>query len=289
MMDIMDKRDRSTLFRDRLLAALADKPLSQSALARAVGVNRSTITQILDPDAPRLPGGHIVGAMAEVLGVSTDWLLGLSDHPEQVQAVMAATAALQPAHRAMIDEQILGWHEEAAGYKIRHVPATLPDMLKTREMLHWEYAPHLGRTPQEAMTQGAARLDKMRSGQSDFEIALPQDALISFARGTGYYDGLPVAIRAAQIEHLIDICQTHYPSLRVTLFDARQVFSAPLTVFGPLLAVLYVGSHHIVFRDRDRLRAITQHFDGLVRAATVPARDLPDWLRALWKTPENHT
>ena len=281
MMIQIDKRDRALLFRDRLIAGLAEKDMSQSALARAIGVNRSTITQILDADAPRLPGGHAVGAMATALGVSSDWLLGLSDHPEQVEAVVAATAALQPARRALIDEQILGWHEEAAGYKIRHVPATLPDMLKTRDLLHWEYAPHLGRTPQEAILQGEARLDKLRGGQSDFEIALPQDELISFAQGSGYYEGLPEDLRRAQIDRLIGICETHYPSLRVTLFDARQVFSAPLTVFGPLLAVLYVGSHHIVFRDRDRLRAITQHFDGLVRAATVPARDLPDWLRSL--------
>ena len=65
------------------------------------------------------------------------------------------------------------------------------------------------------------------------------------------------------------------------LFDARRIFSAPVTVFGPLMAVLYSGRHYIVFRDRERVQALTEDFDALVREATVTARVLPDMLARL--------
>ena len=55
----------------------------------------------------------------------------------------------------------------------------------------------------------------------------------------------------------------------------------PVTVFGPLLAVLYVGLHYLAFRDIERVRAFTDHFDGLVREARVSSRDWPDHLRGL--------
>jgi hypothetical protein len=50
------------------------------------------------------------------------------------------------------------------------------------------------------------------------------------------------------------------------------VFSAPLTVFGPQLAVIYVGRHYVAFRDRERVRANSRHFDWLVREAKVSDR-----------------
>ena len=48
-----------------------------------------------------------------------------------------------------------------------------------------------------------------------------------------------------------------------------------MTVFGPLLAVLYLGRHYIAFRDRQRVAGFAQHFDWLVREAEHGARDFP--------------
>ena len=72
-----------------------------------------------------------------------------------------------------------------------------------------------------------------------------------------------------------------YPALRLYLFDARRVFSAPVTVFGPLLAVIYLGRHYVAFRDSQRVGAITQHFDWLVKEAAFSAREVPGHLRLL--------
>ncbi|MBD3788697.1 MAG: transcriptional regulator, partial [Sphingomonadales bacterium] len=182
---------------------------------------------------------------------------------------------------ALIDETIFAWHQEAAGYKIRHVPATLPDMLKTPAMLQWEYEPQLGRTAEQAIGASQDRLTWMRGARSDYEIAVPLHELEAFAAGAGYYAGLPAAVRLDQIDRILTLYDQLYPALRMYAFDARRVFSAPVTIFGPLLAVVYLGRHYLAFRDSERVAGISQHFDWLVREAAVGARDMPDHLRRL--------
>jgi transcriptional regulator with XRE-family HTH domain len=275
MVTKLDKRDRSALFRRRLLSAMQSKGTSRAALARTIGVDRSTVSQLLTSEEARLPNAQVVAEIAVALGVTADWLLGVSDRPEQAADLIAATVTMSPAQRALIDEQIFDWHREADGYKIRHVPARLPDLLKTREMLEWEYAPHLGRSADAAIAASEVRLDWMRRSSSDYEIAIPLFEVDSFVNGTGYYEGLPDRIRVAQLARFAEIHDQLYPSLRVFLFDARRLLSAPLTVFGPLLAVIYVGQHYLAFRDTERVRALTLHFDRLVREARVSARDFP--------------
>jgi transcriptional regulator with XRE-family HTH domain len=279
----MDKRHRAHLFRTRLHDALSRTGTNQSDLARATGVDRSTISQLLRDDAARLPNAHVVGACAEVLGVSADWLLGLAEHPENAADLMASALTLTDAPRALVDEQIYNWHREANGYKIRHVPAALPDMLKTQQVLEWEYGPHLGRTAEQAITASATRLSWMRQSASDYEIAMPLYEIQSFVAGTGYYEGLPRKLRQQQVGHWLDLTNALYPRLRLYLFDARQVYSAPITVFGPLLAVIYVGRNYLAFRDTQRVRAFSDHFDHLVREARIAARDMPNHLSKLKK------
>src|SRR6056297_2546001 len=277
----MDKRERARVFRNRLLDAINRARSTQSALARKTGVDRSTISQLLRDDAARLPNAHVVGACAEALGVSADWLLGLAEHPENATDLLASALTLTNAPRALVDQQIFDWHREAEGYKIRHVPAALPDMLKTTEVLSWEYGPHLGRTAEQAINASAKRLDWMRQSASDYEIAMPLYEIQSFVEGTGYYDGPSRDMRLQQIDHLIDLTRTLYPRVRVYLFDARRLFSAPITVFGPLLSVIYVGRNYLAFRDTRRVRAFSDHFDHLVREAQITARGFPDHLADL--------
>ena len=275
------KQQRAAQLRSRLAEAMTNAGMSQSTLARHSGVDRSTLSQLLKDDGPRMPGAHLVATCAQALGISSDWLLGLSDRPETATALLQNSLSLSQAPRALVDEQIFEWHKEAAGYKIRHVPAGLPDMLKTDAVLEWEYGPHLGRTIQQAINASHDRLTWMQTTRSDYEIALPLFEVQSFAAGTGYYQSLPEAARHAQMAHLIDLSTRLYPRLRVSLFDARRLYSAPVTIFGPLLAVIYTGGHYMAFRDVERVETFTNDFDLLVREASVTARALPDHLNAL--------
>ena len=277
----MDKRVRAGLFRDRLEQAMSTGKLSRSGLAREVRVDRSTIGQLLKEDAPRLPNAQLAADIASALGVSSDWLLGLTNRPERPGDIVAAAMALSPAERSSTDAQLLEWHHESAGYKIRHVPATLPDLMKSERMLDWEYAPVRAGSAAQAIDAIKEQMAWLQSGGSDYEIALPLHELKACADGTAYYDGLSKSIRYEQLEIIADLCRDLFPRLRLFLFDARRVFSAPATVFGPKLAVIYVGQFYIAFRESSRVRSLTDHFDWLVRNATVDARDVPDHVESL--------
>jgi transcriptional regulator with XRE-family HTH domain len=276
-----DKRARAAQLRQRLREAMERAGVSGSALARAAGVDRSTVSQLLAEDSTRLPGAHLAADAAATLGVSADWLLGLTDRPERPGDLLAAAVDLTEAERARVDDRLLAWHREAAGAKIRHVPASLPDMLKTEDVLRAEYAAHLGRTPDQAVRAMQERLALLRDGDSDFEIALPVHELASFAEGSGYWQGIGRDIRADQLERLAGFLDAHFPALRLHLFDKRRVFSASLTVFGPRIGVIYVGRFYLAFRETARVRALSQHFDWLVREAAVDARDAAAHVAAL--------
>lgn len=277
----LDKRERAVIFRQRLTDAMARAGLNKSTLSAAIGVDRSTISQLLAEGHSRLPNAQVIGECAHTLGVSADWLLGLSERPERANDLLDIALSMPHAERSSVDEHLFNWHQEATGYKIRHVPATLPDFLKTPDVLRWEYAQHLGKTPDQAIGAMQDRLSWLRSRHADYEIAIPRHELECFAAGTGYYEGLSLETRKAQIESLIANYDHLYPSLRIFLFDAHKVFSAPLTIFGPLMGMIYLGRHYIVFRDSTRVKAMTNHFDWLVREASVDARDFIETLRAL--------
>lgn len=275
-----DKRDRADLFRARLAQAMARMGASQSGLARDVRVDRSTISALLSPGT-RLPGAGLAADCAQALGVSSDWLLGLTDRPDPPDTLLDRALETIPASRALFDAPMFTWHEQAAGFKIRHVPASLPDILKTRAVVLWEYREALGAQADQAYASFTAQLGLLRQMRSDYEIAMPLDTLTSFAGATGYWQGIPRATRLAQIDHLIDLCDELYPALRLYLFDAHRVFSAPITVFGPHLAALYLGQAYLAFHDRARVAELSQHFDGLVREAAFSAREAANHFRNL--------
>lgn len=275
-----DKRNRAALFRSRLAGAMETAGQSQSALARKIGVDRSTLSALLAPGT-RLPNAQVVAEAAAALSVSTDWLLGLTDLPDPIDHAMDHAVRLTDAPRALFDDTIFGWHRDAAGYKIRHVPATLPDILKTPAVVTWEYRAALGGTADAAIAAFETQLALLRGARSDYEIALPLHEMQSFADGVGYWAGLPAPARAEQLAHLIRLTDELYPGLRLYFFDAHCVYSAPVTIFGPHLAVIYLGKSYISFREPSRVAAISAHFDGLVREAGLGARDAAGYLRDL--------
>jgi transcriptional regulator with XRE-family HTH domain len=277
----MDKRRRASLFRERLMEVMSTKGMTKSGLSRAAKVDRSTIGQLLKNDHPRLPNSQLAADAANALGVSTDWLLGLTNRPETPGDIVAAALSLSPAERTSADKQLLEWHHEAAGYKVRHVPATLPDILKTKRMLDWEYAPVRERRLPEAFSAMQDQLQWLSSGVSDYEIAVPVHEIESCAAGTAYYKGVEKSVRYEQLGFIADQCDQMFPRLRIFLFDAHRVFSSPVTIFGPNLAVVYVGQCYLAFREVERVKSLSSHFDWLVREAVVDARNVSTHIRAL--------
>ena len=74
----MDRRDTAHRFRERLHEAMEKGQVNRSALAARIGIDRSTLSQLLSTDADRLPRADTAASIASALHVSLDWLLGLS-------------------------------------------------------------------------------------------------------------------------------------------------------------------------------------------------------------------
>ena len=89
-----DKRARAEILRTRLGTAMEERAITQAGLARAIGVDRSTISQLLTGAGARLPNAQVVAECAAEMGVSADWLLGLSDRPESAAEQLAASMTL---------------------------------------------------------------------------------------------------------------------------------------------------------------------------------------------------
>ena len=72
-----------------------------------------------------------------------------------------------------------------------------------------------------------------------------------------------------------------YPAYRWFLFDGRERFSVPYTVFGRQRAAVYLGDMYFVFTSTEHIRELTAHFDNLIRAARIQPPDVAAFARRL--------
>ena len=264
----MDKRDLGEVFRDRLSEVMRRYGGGQSRFAQSIGLDRSALSQLLSGKTVRLPRAETLVAIAEAHGVSLDWLMGVSQN-ELLAAEIAPTLAIELGASGPDDSRLQQWRREASGYKIRYVPATLPDLLRTEAVIRYE----LSRDPNEraeAMIADADRyLAYTRRSETDMEVCMPVQRLTSFARGEGIWSGLARDNRRAQLTHMAHLLEELYPTFRLFLFDGRKLFSAPITIFGPQRAAIYVGDMYLVLNTTELIRILIDRFDGLIRQAVI--------------------
>ena len=280
---MMDRRALREQFRRRLAQAMEDAGLSRSELARRVRIDRSTLSLILAANSDRLPRADSAAAMAVALQVSCDWLLGVSQDrsPGAVADILAQSMEIAPSDPASADLQMQRWHREAAGYKIRYVPSTLPDLVKTDEVIDYEYRHVKQLRTEDVLARAADRLEYTRMPETDMEVCSSVQSLRALARGEGIWSDLPLDARRYQLEAMIGLVGELYPTFRWFLFDGRALYSAPITVFGPARAVIYVGQMYFVFNTTEHIRVLTQHFDSLIRAASVQPTEMAAFLKQL--------
>jgi len=270
------------LFRSRLREVITTSGQTRSAFAEQVGMDRSTLSQLLSSDHDRLPRAETIAAIAATASVSVDWLLGLSQQGQVGTDVLRErTPEIETGAGSPTDERLMRWHTEAVGYKIRYVPSTLPDLLKTPAVIRYEYGRRSLPVAAGRMELALERLAYSRRPETDMEVCSSRQSLEDFAAGAGIWRGLPVEHRREQLQTMCLLSDELYPTFRWFLFDGLEQYCVPLTVFGPLRAALYVGDMYVVFNATEQVRALTQHFDALVRAAVVQPVDVPAVLDGL--------
>jgi transcriptional regulator with XRE-family HTH domain len=281
MPESFDRRNILPRFQQRLRQVLARSELSQTDFARAAGIDRSTLSQLLAAGADRLPRVESIAAIAHIGNTSLDWLLGLSQGERPDAGMVAESLQIERDAPSPLDERLLRWHTEAAGYRIRHIPTSFPDLLKTEQVIEEEYGSYVALGPRRRIEITQSRLDYLRQPETEIECCTSMQTLEGFARGEDIWRSLKPALRRAQIEQMIALCDELYPRFRLFLYDRKQLFSVPLTVFGPMRAAIYVGQTYFVFHSTDHIRALTRHFDQIVRGATVQPNEIVAYLQTL--------
>jgi transcriptional regulator with XRE-family HTH domain len=278
----IEKRQTAELFQRRLLDLIARSGQSRARFAARAGLDRSTLSQLLSEETVRLPRAETIARIAQRHGASIDWLLGLSETAEVtadvVPQALVAEGADDPAN-----EQLKRWHEEARGAKIRYVPATLPDQVKTEAVIDYESGK---RSEAEAVALSASardRIEHARRPENEIEVCSSRQSVEALARGEGPWRQLSFAARRRQMEHMASLAASLYPSYRWFLFDGRERFSAPYTVFGQKRAAIYLGSLYFVFTSTEHIRQLTEHFDDLIRHARVQPNETAQFIRRLMK------
>jgi len=276
-----DRRTLLTTFRVRLDEVVTNSGKNRSRFAADTKLDRSTLTQLLSHSNRRLPRLETITQIAEVHQVSLDWLMGLSNAGPMQAEVMPEVTTIADTTIAENEERLLAWFNDAIGYKVRYVPTSLPDLLKTSAVIDYEQRTHATSTPEQKIEVAAARLALTRDPSTSLEVCTSTQSLEGFARGEGVWAQLSVADRVAQLDRIVELTTELYPSLRWFLFDGLQRYAAPVTVFGPIRAVLYLGQMYLVLSSAQHVRVLTVHFDDHIRAATVQPPDVPAFVTNL--------
>ena len=276
----MDKRILSELFRERLIQLLQRSGDNQSAFSKEVGIDRSALSQLLSEKSARLPRVETLLNIAERYAVSLDWLLGLS-HDQGLIGELHPSFEIEERLEGQANTTLLmKWHAEATGSKVRYVPARIPDLLRTPEIIAYEATG----THQSVVGQAnetSFRLDYNRQPGTDMEVCMPMQTLEAFARGHGVWVGLSAHTRAQQLQYMADLIRELYPSFRLFLFDERERYSVPYTIFGSLRAAIFVGRMYLILNNIDAIRKMQLHFDALIRTTRIHAHEAADFVESL--------
>lgn len=273
----MERAETVARFRERLDLVISRSGLSRTAFARQVGVDRSTLSQILSGSSDRLPRVETLAMIAVAAEVSIDWLVGLSEEGPLAAAILE----VEPGAGSPSDERLANWRSEALGYKIRHIPTTVPDLLRTDAVIDYEYADSARATPEQRRESREAGLSYERRPETDTEVCSPRQTLESFAEGSSLWSGLSRRDRHYQLAHMAELTEELYPTFRWFLYDGLKHYSVPLTVFGRGRAVIYAGGMYLVFNGAEHIRLLTRHFDDLIRAAVLQPTDTIRYLAEL--------
>jgi transcriptional regulator with XRE-family HTH domain len=277
---LASRTDTLAVFQLRCGQVIARSGRSVTAFAASIGVDRSTLSQLLSPRNRRLPRSETLYAIATQGNVSIDWLLGRRDDDGRAE-VVEETIAFERDVRSADDERLIGWLREARDSKIRYIPATLPDILKTSEVIQFEMARWATSRPEQKIETAAARLAWQRRPEAEMECCSSLQSVDGFVRGEGVWRGLPASLRREQLEQMADRVDELYPAFRWFLYDGMERFGVPITIFGAKRAVIYDGSMYLVFNARDHVRGLAGHFDDLIRSARIQPPDVGAHLRKL--------
>lgn len=273
----MKKRDLALIFSERLKLLLGTEKTGIANFIRNTAVDRSALSQFMDPDCLRLPRAETLRSIAECYGVSIDWLLGIENSPEGRQQI-ASSIEIESEVQADGTTPLSHWHDQATGYKLRYVPSALPDMMNLTAGVS---AAAVSSPVQAGTTEKILGFRKL--SDMDLEIAMPIQTLEDLASQRGVWRGCSGELSKYQLLHMARICETTYPTLRLHLYDGAKRFSVPYMIFGKQRVAIYIGDAYLVISTPNQIKTFVRKFDTLVRETIVTPEKVHQTLTGLAK------
>ena len=243
---MVDKRDLSSLFRERLKMLLQRSDLNQSDFAAAVGIDRSALSQLLSGATTRLPRAETLLNIAAENKVSLDWLLGLSQDEgltgeiRDSLEIEEGKRRLRP-HAAGALARRGGGHEDPlrAGRHSRPAAHRRADRLRGRH--------HQPAAARRRPTRRATASTISRRPETDMEVCMPRHTLEIFARGLGVWSDFPASASArAARPHGASCSTTSTRPSACSSTTAACAIPCPTRSSGPIRAAIYVGDMYLV-------------------------------------------
>lgn len=277
----MNYAQRVKLFRDRVGQIISQHQLNYSQFAKSIGVDRSTLSQLLSENDLRLPRADTLASIAEQYQLSVDWLLGLTDEGSLDTELVARTPELERYKEADFNSRLTRWYQESLHYKLRYIPSSIPDFMKIESVASAEFLRFGVGEIDKSIRESNILLSQLREGKSEMEVCQSLQEIEIFARGQGAWSDISTAARQQQLKRMIEMNEELYPRFRWFLYDGRKIYTAPFTIFGPLRAVVFLGQHFLVLNSAEHIQLFTQRFDELIRHTIVHPHDIGTRLKSL--------
>ena len=271
------------MLRERLAEAIRRVRFEQGEFAERAGVDRTTLSQLLSPANVRLPARrHARGlGRGRTTCPSTGW--SGCPTPGRSRPSCSQHTSFEAPGPSPTDERLLGWFGEAADYKIRYVPATLPDLLKTDAVIRFERSRADGPDvdaddrddgrPAGVGPPSGHRDGVLLVGAGD-RVVRPRRGHVEPARRRGAAGAARPDDRARR---------RAVPDVPLVPVRRFRRYAAPVTVFGPQRAALYLGQLYLVLTSAEHVRTLSRHFDWLIRDADVQPTSMGNHLARLRK------
>jgi hypothetical protein len=153
--------------------------------------------------------------------------------------------------------------------------------MKIDDVMEFEYRAALGAEAMPALAERRRQVEAAIRDGAELEACVSVQSLAAFAQGEAQWQGLRRDVRRTELNAMVRLTADLYPAFRLFLYDLRETYSAPFSVFGQSRAAIYLGPSYLVLNASEHIRMLTRRFEEIIRAATIQPHAAPGHLQAL--------